>query len=75
MVEVEWIDSTGRQGWHEPHEDDELLTVMDCLAVGYLVRDKPEGIVVALGIGTFGLHLDSMAIPREAIRAIHRLRR
>ncbi len=73
VVEVEWVDSTGRSGWHDPDEATELLTKMECLVAGYLIEDKPEGIVVALGAGGLGQRLDSMAIPRAAIVSVTRL--
>lgn len=77
MVEVEWIDSSGADGWQGSDQPDELLSHFDCLATGYLVRDQPKGIVIALGWGPAGggIYLSLMAIPREAIRKIHRLRR
>jgi len=73
LVEVQWVDSTGHDGWHEPDQSSELLGKMDCLAAGYLIEDKPEGIVVALGAGGLGQLLDSMAIPRAAIVSVVRL--
>ncbi len=73
LVEVEWLDSTGHSGWHDPDEATELLTKLECLVAGYLIEDKPEGIVVALGAGGLGQRLDSMAIPRGAIVSVTRL--
>lgn len=73
LVEVQWVDSTGHDGWHEPDQSSELLGKMDCLAAGYLIEDKPEGIVLALGAGGLGQLLDSMAIPRAAIVSVVRL--
>jgi hypothetical protein len=73
IVEVEWVDSTGHSEWHQPEEAQELLTKLDCRSAGYLIADEPDGIIVALGIGAFGQYLDSMAIPRTAIRSLTRL--
>ena len=73
LVEVQWVDSVGHSSWHEPNESSELLGKLDCLVAGYLIEDKPEGIVVALGAGGMGQLLDSMAIPRAAIVSMVRL--
>ena len=62
LVEVEWMDSTGRSDWHHPDEATELLTKMECLAAGYLLEDAPEGIVVALGAGGLGQRLSLIHI-------------
>jgi hypothetical protein len=74
MVEVEWIDSMAAHGWHEQSEVDGLMADFPCLTVGYLVREKAEGIVIALAANRTD-YLSAVAIPREAIRKIHRLRR
>lgn len=74
LVEVRWVDSTGRSEWHDPEEASDLLMKMDCLVAGYLIEDKPEGIVVSLGAGTLGQFLDSMAIPRAAIVSVTHLK-
>lgn len=73
-VLVDWVDSTGRGEWHEPDEASELLTKMGCQSAGFLIEDKPEGIVIALGHGGLGQVLDSMAIPRAAIVKISPLK-
>lgn len=70
VVEIQWVDSTGRGEWHQPEEARELLTKLDCRSAGYLVADEPGGIIVALGIGAFGQYLDSMAIPRASISSM-----
>jgi hypothetical protein len=73
IVEVVWVDSTGDGQWHQPEEAEALLTKMDCLSVGYLLHDTPEGIVVSQGTGAMGMRLGSMAIPRQAILSIERV--
>lgn len=73
IVEVEWSDSTGRDGWHSPEEAVENLDKMQCLAAGYLVADDERGIVLALGHGALDQHLSSMAIPRHAIVSVRHL--
>ena len=75
VVEVLWVDSTGRGEWHQPEEAAELLDKMDCRSVGYLVSEDERGVVIALGAGGLGQYLDSMAIPRQAILTLARLSR
>ena len=74
VIEVLWVDSTGRSEWHEPDEATELLGKMDCRSVGYLVSEDERGVVLALGAGGLGQYLDAMAIPRQAILSTSRLR-
>jgi hypothetical protein len=74
MVEVEWVDSIGEAHWTDKESADGLLSQFDCLTCGYLVKETAAGIVLALGANTI-MHLSPMAIPREAIKKIHRLRR
>ena len=73
LVEVQWVDSTGHDGWHAPEEALENLDKMECLAAGYLVAEDEKGIVIALGHGALGQHLSSMAIPRAAVLRVRRL--
>jgi hypothetical protein len=74
LVEVEWVDSTGRSDWHEPDEAKRLLDMLICRSSGYLVADDERGIVITQGVGEMGNWLSSMAIPREAIRKITKLK-
>lgn len=71
---VEWVDSTGRDGWHEPQEAIDMLDQVGCHAVGQVIADDERGIVLTLSVGDAGIVLDSMAIPRAAIRSIKRLK-
>jgi hypothetical protein len=73
IVEVIWVDSTGDGQWHQPEDAEALLSKMDCLSVGYLLHDTPEGIVVSQGTGAMGMRLGSMAIPRAAVISVRHL--
>jgi hypothetical protein len=73
IVEVVWVDSTGHGEWHHPEEAEALLDKIECRSAGYLLHDKPEGIVVALGTGGLGQRLGSMAIPRQAVISVRHL--
>jgi hypothetical protein len=72
IVEVEWVDSAGHDGWRDQAEAADLLPRLGCRVAGYLVHDEPEGIVVALGIGGHGQYLAAMGIPRAAITKLTR---
>ena len=73
VVEVAWVDSTGRSDWHDPEEATELLDKLACRSAGYLVHEDELGIVLALGAGGMGQYLHAMAIPRQAILSVVRL--
>ena len=73
IVEVTWVDSTGRGEWHDPEEAAELLDKLACRSAGYLVHEDERGVVLALGAGGLGQYLDAMAIPRQAILSVARL--
>ena len=75
MVEVEWIDSGGREGWHDLQFALDSLDRFGCISVGYLIADDERGVVIAQGTGELGTILSSMAIPRACVVAVHRLRR
>lgn len=74
LIEVEWIDSTGRSDWHDPADARLLLSKMHCRSVGYLVADEKDGIIISQGVGAYGGWLSSMAIPRAAVLKMVKLR-
>ena len=81
-VEVEWVDSQGRSGWRDHKEvlrearQDSML----CHTVGYVLEETPAYVLLCAShtahSATEDVSVgDSIQIPREAIRALHRLRR
>lgn len=75
LVELEWLDSGGVQGWHEAARTADPLDTLHCISVGYLVEDSERGVVLAMGANAAGLHHDGLAVPRVNVVALHRLRR
>jgi hypothetical protein len=64
VVEVEWIDSGGQAGWHDPAVSMEGFAQQACITVGYLVEDSDRGVGLVMGAGATGMHMDSVTIPR-----------
>lgn len=75
MVEVEWIDSGGMGGWHQPGDSTKGFDEWDCVVVGYLLEDSDRGVCIVMGTGAAGMNMDSVTIPRANVKAVHRLRR
>lgn len=73
LVEVEWIDITGQNGWHDIEVARKQRDLGQCFSVGHLVDDDERGVLLVTSWGDFGLVGDSMAIPRHAIVAVRRL--
>ena len=72
-VEVEWTDSAlVLAGWHNAEDAERALEKiwMGCRTTGYLIRDTPEYVVIALSVGDGGHVADGIAIPRFAIQKI-----
>lgn len=70
VVYVEWVDSyVASEGWTSIEESEEQTAWEPIRAVGFLVADSPDGIVLASG---WNQHADevsgALSIPRSAIR-------
>jgi hypothetical protein len=78
MVEVEWVDPGGINGWHDPSQNDEAWErVLEPIrSLGFLVEDSDRGVVIVNGYGRGGESYDnSTIIPRPVVRSVTRLRR
>ncbi len=75
MVEVEWIDSGGLSGWHQPADSTRTFNEQGCRTIGYLIEDSKRGVALVSGYGDTGMHLDSTTIPRVNVVSVTRLRR
>jgi hypothetical protein len=73
LVEVEWIDITGQQGWLPLDEVRRQRGLGRCFSVGHLVDDDKAGVVLVTSWGDFGLVADWMEIPRRSVVAVRRL--
>jgi hypothetical protein len=73
MVEVDWIDSATKHGWHDKSDLPEPGD-MPCLSIGYLVEDGDDRLVLVFGIGQ-NEYLCSQLIPKSAVQKVTRLRR
>ena len=73
IVEVEWVDSSGRGGWHS-REDHRAQTPSHILSVGYLVKSTKRHVTILQSADTeVDLAEGSTTIPRSAIRSIRKL--
>lgn len=78
MVEVEWIDPGGVNGWHSAAEAEEAWTKVQepIHSLGYLLEDSERGVSIVGGYGRNGEMLDnSTTIPRANVVKVTRLRR
>ena len=75
MVEVQWVDSTGRSDWHEPDQAAALDKQLDCISVGYLTGESDQSVTISQGTGSLGNYLSSMAIPKVAVVKMTQLRK
>jgi hypothetical protein len=74
VVEVEWIDSGGAGGWHDPVQSLRGFDQMACITVGYLLEDSERGVGLVMGTGATGMNMDSVTIPRVNVTAMRVLR-
>jgi hypothetical protein len=73
LIEVVWDDAAElEQGW-----TDELATpeMHLCLSVGFLVKETPDHIVLALDVDPNGLHNGRGQIPRGMVKKMKVLRK
>jgi hypothetical protein len=73
LVEVEWIDSGGQSGWHDPEISLRGFDQQGCITVGYLLEDSERGVGLVMGAGASGMHMDSVTIPRVNVVRVTRL--
>ncbi len=67
---VEWVDSTGRDGWQEADQD---TGISDCLSVGFLHRETENSITLVQSYADVGSWVGNITIPKVAIIRQHRL--
>ena len=70
IVEVEWTDSCGQNGWHnvKTHQDNRPAK---CKTAGYLVSQSKEHVTICMSEDTNNNNLnDSICIPRHAVTKI-----
>lgn len=70
LVEVEWIDAGGQQGWHEAARSTDPLHESGCVSAGYLLQDDEDGVVLVMGVNAGGLQHDSLTIPRAMVKRV-----
>ena len=75
IVEIQWVDSTGRSDWHDPQQAVDLDGLLECVSVGYLISETPRSVTISQGSGSMGNYLSSMAIPRVAIVKLTQVRK
>ena len=73
LVEVEWIDSGGQGGWHQPADSTRTFDEQACRTVGYLIEDSERGVALVGGYGDTGMRMDSTTIPRVNVMSVTRL--
>ena len=74
VVEVEWFDSGGAGGWHDPERSVRGFDEMACITVGYLLEDSDRGVALVMGTGATGMNMDSVTIPRVNVTGMRVLR-
>ncbi len=70
MVEVEWVDSCTNSGWKSREEHLESPGVSQCRTSGYLLRANRQEVRVVQSLNDHGGAVDSIAIPRCAVKKI-----
>ncbi len=68
IVEVEWIDSTGRASW-QPQEEWKLMN-MSIRTTGYLFKDLSDRVVIIQSLSALDLIDHQISIPRVAIKSM-----
>ena len=76
IVEIWWDDATNlNMGWKSKKEFEEESDKMEMIiSVGFLVRETPDHIVVAMDLDRDGQHNQRGQIPRAMIKKIKVLR-
>lgn len=75
IVEVEWEDSSGYEGWHSKAEHI-AAGVGVCRSTGYLLKSSRKAITLVQSLDDRGKHFkvaDSINIPRGAVKAMRKL--
>lgn len=67
---VEWIDSCSYQGWQDPNEPFDPMTIQ---SIGYVVQEDESKIVLSTSLGANGTYADPIAIPKKCVIQIGRL--
>lgn len=68
-VEVSWIDSKGRGGWHyDPRQPRDPAYVR---TLAYVVQCGPDALTVAAHIANEGESFDDFTIPWGCIKVLH----
>ncbi len=71
VVEVEWIDSWAHGGWQDPEDVDG--TPLKCRSVGYLLKNGPNTVVLALSQHEGGSVGDVLTIPSRCVTELRTL--
>ena len=75
LVEVFWRDSAFHRGWASLRTKREEATVSICRTAGYLIEETRDQVKVSHSCDVENESFaDVIAIPREAIRRVRRLR-
>lgn len=78
IVEVEWVDSMRYSNWASSEDHIKSMEVPETMlhrSCGYLVKECSEYVAVthSVGIGVQSV-LDSIQIPRQAVKSIKRIK-
>ena len=73
VLVVTWQDSRQYDGWRFP-SDNEEPTFSLCTAVGFIVKDTTQEIVLCMAESDAGNFLRPLAIPRSSITGIHEIK-
>lgn len=67
VVRVHWLDASFRPGWYNSDAIDEVAAdTVKIESVGWLVKDEPECIVLAMSVGEYRAG-ELLRIPRKYI--------
>lgn len=73
---VEWIDSAGCGGWTDLEEATESNVIVTCVSVGFLLREDPTQVVLALSVDDMHDNVSGViAIPKVAVTKTSVLRK
>ena len=71
LVEVEWLDSTHFDGWHDkdtfPDTLKESATKMSCYSVGWCYLADADRLVIVQSVSASGQPAHALEIPRACI--------
>ena len=70
LIEVDWLDSSGMNGWTHDKSEQNLR----CKSIGYVLGETKQGITIASHFSFNGSVNSPMTIPKVAITKIRVIR-